>query len=228
MARILITSGPTRQYLDPVRYLSNASGGRMGAALAQAALVRGHEVTVISGPVAIEYPQECQVLSVVTTDDMMQACRREFDRCDGVIGAAAPCDYQPRTVLTSKIVKDGQPLLLELVETDDIIATLGREKRHQWVVGFALETDDRHFRAITKLEKKCCDLIVLNDPSAMDSLDNTVDILGPQGELVATASGPKPLVADKILQVIQERLIGPRTSQNGLERSPRFAFREDS
>ncbi|MDA0657726.1 MAG: phosphopantothenoylcysteine decarboxylase [Planctomycetota bacterium] len=228
MQRILITSGPTRQYLDPVRYLSNASSGRMGAALAQAALARGHEVTVVSGPVSILYPAACRIIPVVTTDDLMQTCLEEFPRCDGVIGAAAPCDYQPLSVEPTKMVKNGQPRLVQLIETEDVIATLGRQKQHQWVVGFALETDDHHFRAITKLEKKCCDLIVLNEPSAMDSLQNSVEILGPQGEILAKSTGPKELVANRILQVIQERFIDSRTSQTDREHSLRSASREGS
>src|SRR5690606_35448368 len=95
MAKILITSGPTRQYLDPVRYLTNASSGRMGAALAQAAVDLGHNVVVVSGPVHVEYPSQAEVHGVVTTDQMFQTCARLFADCDGLIGAAAPCDYRP-------------------------------------------------------------------------------------------------------------------------------------
>jgi len=95
MARILITSGPTRQYLDPVRYLTNASSGRMGRALTEAALSLGHEVVVISGPVEVTYPDAACVVSVVSTEEMLVAAREEFEKCDGLIGAAAPCDYRP-------------------------------------------------------------------------------------------------------------------------------------
>lgn len=228
MQRILITSGPTRQYLDPVRYLSNASSGRMGAALATAAVARGHDVTIVSGPVAIQYPAACRVIPVVTTYDMMQTCLAQFPNCDGVIGAAAPCDYQPQSVESTKMVKNGQPRLVQLIETEDVIATLGRQKQHQWVVGFALETDDHHFRAITKLEKKCCDLIVLNEPSAMDSLENSVEIIGPNGEILATSTGPKELVANRIIQVIQERFIDSRSSRIDRGHSLPSVFREDS
>src|SRR5215468_10746867 len=95
MARILITSGPTRQYLDPVRYLTNASSGRMGQALAQAAIDRGHTVTIVSGPVEIAYPVAARVIPVVSTEEMLEAAAAEFDGCDGLIGVAAPCDYRP-------------------------------------------------------------------------------------------------------------------------------------
>ena len=91
MARILITSGPTRQYLDPVRYLTNASSGRMGSSLASAALKLGHEVVVISGPVTVEYPDGAEVIDILTTDEMLESAREVFPNCDGAIGAAAPC-----------------------------------------------------------------------------------------------------------------------------------------
>ena len=155
MARILITSGPTRQYLDPVRYLTNASSGRMGRELAAAALELGHEVIVVSGPVSVEYPAGAQVRPVVSTEELLAACQELFPACDGAIGAAAPCDYRPLRVEQHKIAKTGQPLVLNLVETPDVMATLGASKRAgQWLVGFALETDDQRFRALTKLDQK--------------------------------------------------------------------------
>ncbi|HEX3725066.1 MAG TPA: phosphopantothenoylcysteine decarboxylase, partial [Pirellulales bacterium] len=119
MSRILITSGPTRQYLDPVRYLTNASSGRMGAALADAALAHGHEVVIVSGPVSIEYPAGVEVLSVVSTEEMLEVASRVFPTCQGLIGVAAPCDYRPVRVSPGKISKTGEPLLLHLVETPD-------------------------------------------------------------------------------------------------------------
>lgn len=208
MARILITSGPTRQYLDPVRYLTNASSGRMGAALAAAALALGHQVTVVSGPVDVLYPTGVGVVPIVSTEDLLAACEEIFPHCDGLIGAAAPCDYRPHKVAAGKIAKTGEPLLLELIETPDIVATLGARKRvDQWVVGFALETEDRRFRAIVKAQKKSCDLIVSNGPEAMHALDNNVEILDPAGEVVGACAGPKEAVAQGILEVIQRRLI---------------------
>ncbi|MEL7338677.1 MAG: phosphopantothenoylcysteine decarboxylase, partial [Planctomycetota bacterium] len=125
MAKILITSGPTRQYLDPVRYLTNASSGRMGVALAQSALALGHQVLVISGPVHVTYPSDAVVVSVRTTQEMLLAAREHFRSCDGAIGAAAPCDYQPRVVSEQKLSKTGEGIQLHLIETPDVIATLG-------------------------------------------------------------------------------------------------------
>lgn len=207
MARILITSGPTRQYLDPVRFLTNASSGRMGSALAEAALSFGHEVVIVSGPVTVPYPSSSQVISVVTTDEMLEACRKTFPTCDGVIGVAAPCDYRPAVVNDQKIKKTGQPLTLQLVETPDVVAELGASKQGQWVVGFALETEDAHFRAVVKLESKSCDLMVLNGPEAIDSDDNRVEIIDPLGHVIQQIYGPKEDVAVKIFNIIQDRLI---------------------
>ena len=212
MARILITSGPTRQYLDPVRYLTNASSGRMGRALAAAAISMGHEVVVVSGPVAIDYPPEARVIPVITTEEMLDACRQQFGSCDGIIGVAAPCDYRPKAVRDQKIMKTGGPLTLELHETPDIIATIGLDKADKWVVGFALETDDQHFRAITKLEKKRCNLIVLNGPAAIDSNEIAVEIINHDGHVVRQIRGRKDDVGMEIMQVIQQQLIAKRRS----------------
>ena len=207
MSRILITSGPTRQYLDPVRYLTNGSSGRMGAALASAALELGHEVLIVSGPVQVDYPKAAQRIDVISTEDLLAVCRAEFPRCDGLIGAAAPCDYRPRRVESQKIAKTGQPLELLLVETPDVVATIGAEKRtDQWVVGFALETEDPRFRALAKMERKNCDLMVLNGPEAMNAEDNRVEVLARDGQLLAEFKGPKEDVARGILGIIQQRL----------------------
>lgn len=207
MARILITSGPTRQYIDPVRYLTNASSGRMGCSLAESAIAAGHEVVVVSGPVTVSYPDEATVLWVTTTEEMLDVARREFANCDGLIGVAAPCDYRPQFVQGQKISKTGQPLVLELIETPDIVATLGAEKGNRWVVGFALETEDRRFRALVKLEKKSCNLMVLNGPEAMNSDDNQVEVLAKDGSVVASISGSKPQVASEIMQIVGQHLV---------------------
>jgi len=208
MAKILITSGPTRQYLDPVRYLTNASSGRMGQALAAAAKSVGHEVIVVSGPVEVSYPEGIAVVPVVSTEEMLGAAQGLFPECDGAIGVAAPCDYRPMKIHDQKIAKTGEPLALHLIETPDVIASLGTEKRSdQWVVGFALETDDHRFRAIRKLEEKSCDLIVLNSPEAMNAENTSVEILDRNGDVVIAISGSKREVAHRIIQTIDQRLV---------------------
>jgi phosphopantothenoylcysteine decarboxylase/phosphopantothenate--cysteine ligase len=208
MARILITSGPTRQHLDPVRYLTNASSGRMGAALVQAALDQGHEVIVVSGPVEIVYASGATVVPVVSTEEMLAECQRVFPACNGMIGVAAPCDYRPVKVAEHKIHKSGEPLALQLVETPDIVATLAAGKRpEQWSVGFALETEDERFRALVKMEKKSCDLMVLNGPQAIGASENAVEVLDRSGALVAGFQGGKEAVARKLFALIEERLM---------------------
>lgn len=208
MSKILITSGPTRQYLDPVRYLTNASSGRMGAALAEAALERGHTVHIISGPVSVDYPAQAQVTWVDTTSDMLEAVLRLFPEMHGLIGAAAPCDYMPIRVSQQKIAKSGEPLRLELVETPDIVATAAAKKLpHQWVVGFALETEDRRFRAIVKMQRKLCDMMVSNDASAINSSENSVEIISRTGAVLAAVQGSKLDVARAIVAAAEHELI---------------------
>jgi phosphopantothenoylcysteine decarboxylase/phosphopantothenate--cysteine ligase len=208
MARILITSGPTRQHLDPVRYLTNASSGRMGAAIVQAAVDAGHEVIVVSGPVDVAYPTQANVVPVVSTDEMLAECQRVFPTCHGLIGVAAPCDYRPVKVAEHKIHKNGEPLVLHLIETPDIVATLAAGKRPgQWVVGFALETEDQRFRALAKMEKKSCDLMVLNDSQAIGSADNTIEVIDRAGEVVARWEGAKETVATRLFALIESSLI---------------------
>jgi phosphopantothenoylcysteine decarboxylase/phosphopantothenate--cysteine ligase len=176
----------------------------MGACLADAALRLGHEVVVVSGPVEIDYPDGVQVVDVVSTEEMLAQARELFQACDGMIGVAAPCDYRPVRVEDHKITKTGNPLVLHLIETPDVVATLGANKRSdQWVVGFALETEDHRFRALRKLEEKSCDLIVLNSPSAMNSIETQVEILDGQGQVVESLSGPKVEVSKGILNAIQ-------------------------
>lgn len=208
MAHILITSGPTRQYLDPVRYLSNASSGKMGCSLAQAALDLGYKVTIISGPVSLNYPKAANVVEVVSTQEMLNAAVVAFPKCDGVIAAAAPCDFKPKNYSEQKIKKTPQPMELQLIETQDILAELGSLKQgNQWSVGFALETEDGKSRALKKLVDKNCDLIVLNGPTAINSSENQVDIITPQGEVASSVAGSKETVAKQILGVIQMRLM---------------------
>lgn len=207
MSRILITSGPTRQYLDPVRFLTNASSGRMGAALAAAAICAGHDVVIVSGPVEVEYPKEAELVWVVSTEEMLEACTKIFPACNGLIAVAAPCDYRPITVAGHKIRKTGESLELKLVETPDIVASLGSAKDEQWMVAFALETEDQRMRAMQKLERKNCDLIVINGPQAVHATETQVEMLDPSGEVIATFEGSKQQVGRQIIGVIEERLI---------------------
>ena len=169
---------------------------------------------VVSGPVEVAYASGVEVVPVVSTEEMLAAAQRIFPTCDGLIGVAAPCDYRPVKVAEGKINKTGQPLMLELIETPDVVATLGaaKERGRQWCVGFALETDDHRLRALAKLEKKHCDLMVSNGAAAMNALDTSVEVIAPDGAVLASLAGSKQSVADGIFQVIQSRLIAARAA----------------
>lgn len=188
----------------------------MGAALAGAAMEMGHEVVIVSGPVTVDYPAGAKVIPVITTNDMLHAATEVFPDCDGAIGAAAPCDYMPRVVQPQKISKTGGTLEVELVETPDVVATLGQSKRDdQWVVGFALETEDRRFRAIVKLERKHCDLMVSNGPNAIDADENHVELLDPTGAVLADIQGTKDAVSKRLIEEINTRLISRQSTVGG-------------
>lgn len=206
--RILITAGPTREYLDDVRFLSNASSGRMGYALAEAAVARGHHVVLVSGPVTLAPPEGCDFHPVETSEEMHQACLATFPDCDGAIGAAAVCDYRPRARAAGKISKTGKPLSFELVETPDILADLGRRKEHRWIVGFALESQNARANALRKLSSKSCDAIVLNHPQAIGSGDNSVELIDRAGNTAGAWSADKRSLADTLVEWIEAHLGG--------------------
>ncbi|MFK7778024.1 MAG: phosphopantothenoylcysteine decarboxylase [Gimesia sp.] len=206
--RILITAGPTREYLDDVRYLSNASSGQMGYALARSAIQAGHEVALVSGPVTLAPPEGCEIFQVETTDEMFAECEKLFPDCNGVIGTAAVCDYRIKTRKSGKIAKTGEAITLELVETIDVLAELGTQKGNRWVMGFALESQDARFNAVRKLYNKKCDAIVLNGVSAIGSTENYVEVIDQSHEIVATYSGKKARVADSLIDWIQEHIAG--------------------
>jgi phosphopantothenoylcysteine decarboxylase/phosphopantothenate--cysteine ligase len=207
--KILITAGPTREYIDDVRFLSNASSGRMGYSLAAAALARGHQIELVTGPVEQSAPVGCTVHRIETTDQLRQRCLELFPECDGVIATAAVCDYRPKERITGKITKTGRPITLELTETSDVLAELGGQKGHRWVVGFALESQDPRNNAMRKLRMKNCNCIVLNDTSAIGSLTNTVEVLSPEAETIALFKGTKEEVADRLLGLIETSIVKP-------------------
>ena len=198
--RILVTAGPTREYLDEVRYLSNASSGKMGYAIVEAGLRQGWEMVLVSGPVDLTPPEGCEFHQVVTTRQMRDASVELFDKCDGVIAAAAVCDYRPTEMVTGKMSKTGNPVTVQMIETDDVLAELGTNKKHRWVVGFALEAQNPRENALQKLRKKNCDWIIVNAPSAIGSDSNSVEVLDATGNPIATWSGTKVSVAESLTQ----------------------------
>lgn len=209
--RILITAGPTREYLDDVRYLSNASSGRMGFALAEAVMAAGHQVVLACGPVSLTPPSGCELHPVETTDELLAKCSALFPDCDGVIATAAVCDYRPRTRFPGKLAKTGVSLELELVETADVLADLGRSKGQRWMIGFALESDEfAHVNALRKLKEKNCDAIVLNRPTAIGSESNRIEVIDRAGKSVAAYSGSKSAVATELWNWIEQTIVNHR------------------
>lgn len=165
--RVLVTAGTTREPFDPVRFIGNRSTGRMGYAIAEAARDRGAEVVLVSGPTSLEAPPGVRLIAVESCQEMLEACLAEFPHADITVAAAAPADYRPATVASSKIKKSGDELTITLVRNPDIIAELGRRKRPgQVTVAFAAETDDLIANARRKLAEKNADFVVANDVTA--------------------------------------------------------------
>lgn len=204
---IVVTAGPTREPIDPVRYLSNRSSGKMGYALAAAAARRGARVILISGPVALAPPWGVELVSVGTSAELREAVLAARDGADAVFMAAAVADWVPARS-TSKIKKTGVALSLVLEEGPDILAELGRVRRERVLVGFAAETDDLLRNARAKLERKGVDFIVANDVSRSDvgfeSDDNAVTLLGRAGEAWEIPRASKAEIAEAIL----DRVLG--------------------
>lgn len=202
--RVMVTAGPSREALDPVRYISNRSSGKMGYAIAQAAQKRGAEVTLLSGPVAIEAPQGVKLVPFTTTQELLDRASELAREQDLLIQAAAPADYRAKEVAPQKIKKQGgEPMTFTLVENPDVAATLGKAKRSgQVFVGFAAETNDVLAHARDKLARKNLDMIVANDvtrPGAGFDVDtNIVTFITKDGQ-EALPMMSKAEVAQRIL-----------------------------
>jgi len=204
--RFLITAGPTREPIDPVRYISNRSTGKMGYAIAEAALAEAHEIILISGPVNLEPPGNAKVISVSTSDEMFEAVHRYADECDICVLCAAVADYKPANVSSTKIKKHGTKFSLELIPTCDILDSLGHQQDRPFVlVGFAAETDHVEENAAKKLRAKNCDIIVANDvsgaDSGMESDANEVIILFRNGESENIFRAPKKIIARELVKI---------------------------
>jgi phosphopantothenoylcysteine decarboxylase/phosphopantothenate--cysteine ligase len=171
--RILVTAGPTREYLDAVRFLSNASSGKMGFACAEAAARAGHDVTLVTGPVALPDPARVRTVRVTSADDMYRAVMKVYPKIDAAIMTAAVGDYRPAERFAGKLKKSSETLTLKLVRTRDILREMGRKKGKRILVGFALEVQDAVHQAFVKYKKKNLDYVVLNTPRtfAADTMD---------------------------------------------------------
>jgi len=212
--RVIVTAGPTREAIDPVRFVSNHSSGRMGVSVAAAAWRRGASVTLIAGPLAVPAPVGVSLVHVESTDEMRQAVERELAQADVLVMAAAPADYRPAEVATNKLKKTGRPRAIELEENADILKSTRDARRDgAVVVGFALETDDLIENAKRKLDAKSLDLIVLNDAkeegAGFGVETNRVTLLtrgAPEPEELPLLT--KPQVADVILDRVEALLRG--------------------
>ena len=202
--RVMVTAGPTREALDPVRYISNRSSGKMGYAIARAAAARGAEVTLLTGPVALDAPQGVHVVPFMTTQDLLARALEHAPNQDILIQSAAPADYRAEEIASQKIKKNhGEDFVLRLIENPDVAATLGRNKREDQVfVGFAAETNDVLEHARGKLVKKNLDMIVANDvtkPGAGFDVDTNIVTLITKEDMTSLPMLAKSEVADRIL-----------------------------
>jgi phosphopantothenoylcysteine decarboxylase / phosphopantothenate---cysteine ligase len=210
--RLLVTAGPTIEYIDPVRIVTNRSTGKMGYAVARAGWTRGAEVTLISGPTSINPPRWVNTVNVETAEEMHKAVIHHYKDSDVVIKAAAVSDYKPKGKLHDKEKKHGKSITIEMSPTVDILKELGNDKGGRILVGFAAETTDHEANAIDKIQRKNLDLIVVNDVSMGDrgfaSDKNEVTIIDREGNRERIPLMPKLDVANRIL----DRIVALRKS----------------
>jgi phosphopantothenoylcysteine decarboxylase/phosphopantothenate--cysteine ligase len=206
--RFVVTAGPTREPIDPVRFLSNRSSGKMGYAIAEAAVAAGHDVNLISGPASIPAPSGVKIISIMTSDELHDAVHRAVRDCDVLVMCAAVSDFKPATVERRKMQKRKTPFALELIPTRDILASLPRENRKFFVVGFAAETHELETKAREKLLAKNCDMIVANDvsrsDSGMESDENEVTIFFREAAPKHISRASKKIIARELVKIISK------------------------
>jgi len=204
--KILVTAGPTIEDIDPVRFLSNRSSGKMGYAVAEAALRRGAEVHLVSGPTSLQAPHGARLIRVRSAAEMKDAVLEIYPDMDVVVKAAAVADYRPAKMAKQKLKKKKEEVGLHLVPTDDILEMLGRQKKGQVLIGFAAETERLLESARDKMNRKNLDLLVANDVSSgvFGSDTSTVHILRKSGEPEILEGQTKQAIADRILDIMVE------------------------
>lgn len=203
--RILVTAGPTREYIDPVRYISNDSSGKMGFAIAAEAARRTHQVTLVHGPVALQAARGVVARSVISAAEMLAACRKAWPKHDVLIMAAAVADYRPVRAATAKIKKHAAVMSIALAPTEDVLAALaGRKRAGQVVIGFALEDRSPRANAESKLRRKGLDAIVLNSPGAIAADVSRIDVLRAGGRWSKSKHASKTAHAGTIVDLAEE------------------------
>ncbi len=201
--RILVNAGPTREYFDTVRFISNPSSGKQGFAIARAAQDRGHQVVLVAGPVELPDVPGVKMIRVTAAAEMADACKAEFEQCDAAILTAAVCDYRPSEQIGHKRAKNDQPLQVRLAPTEDICAALGQTKGRRVVIGFAMDDREGERRAEAKLKRKNCDVIVANGPKNIGSDRVTIRILHRQEGWSEPLSGTKQDIARHVISVLE-------------------------
>lgn len=208
--RAVVTAGPTREAIDPVRYLSNRSSGRMGYAIAQAMVEAGADVTLVSGPVALSPPEGVEVVAVETAREMAQAVEQAVAGAQIFVAAAAVADYRAIDIAPQKMKKSGGDLTIALTQNPDIVAMVASASPRPFVVGFAAETESVADNARSKLQRKGMDMIAANDVSdgsiGFDAAENALHVLWPGGE-VMLARASKEKIARQLVAVITERYV---------------------
>lgn len=204
--RLLVTAGPTREYFDSVRFISNPSTGKMGLAIAAVAIDHGHDVDLVLGPVEAEPPAGARTLRVTTAAEMFDESVRAFASCDAAVLTAAVCDYRPRRRQATKLKKRNQPKTVTLTPTRDIAAHLGRNKGPRITVCFAMEDYNGRAHAEQKLKRKNCDAIVLNGRENIGSDTARVEILERGGRWSPELIGTKRKVARTIVRLVESLL----------------------
>ena len=204
----LVSAGPTREFFDTVRYLSNPSSGKMGYAIAREAARRGHRVTLVTGPVALRPPRGVVLVPVLSAAEMARACKRAFRGADVAVMTAAVCDYRPGDRLDHKLAKTARPRRVVLEPTEDIATSLGRGKGKRLLVGFAMEDRDAHRRAERKLKSKNCDLIVLNGPENVGGDRAVVELYRPVQGWSEPIRGSKAVIARRLVRIIEAAWAG--------------------
>jgi phosphopantothenoylcysteine synthetase/decarboxylase len=202
--RFLITAGGTREYIDPVRFISNASSGTMGYALATAAVKAGHQVTVISANVSLKPPENTKIIEVVTAKQMYQAVKKQLPLCDCLIMSAAVSDYTVDKSSKTKLKKTNREMTLRLKPTVDILKWAGKNKKKKLVVGFALEDKAIRKEAEKKLIEKNLDMIVANCPKAIGAKTSTIRIKTRDGKWLKLENIDKQKSAKKIISIVDQ------------------------
>ncbi|MFH0888763.1 MAG: phosphopantothenoylcysteine decarboxylase [Planctomycetota bacterium] len=201
--KVLITAGPTHEYIDRVRYLSNASSGKMGYELAYAARDKSHKVVLVSGPTNLKAPDGVKLIKVTSSQEMYRTTTKLFKDSDAIIMSAAVSDYRPSSYFDGKLKKQNKNLILKLVPTIDILKTLGNKKGNRILIGFALEVKNSRENAIRKLHQKNLDYVVLNSPDAFGKDASTVEIWSRKGLIKRFVNISKRQISRFIIRLIK-------------------------